>query len=86
MSDEFIEPDWSETYLQLLDAIGGYMDTIAERGDTTITERDVIIIRALIEFYDFEVDSWDDVLDVLSDVVARTKELEIEEGNQDVKH
>ena len=86
MSVEFIEPGWNEVYVQLLDAIGTYMDSIAERDDTTITERDITIIRALIEFYDFEVESWDDVLDILNDVVARTKEMEIEEGNQDVKH
>ncbi len=58
------------------------MDTIAERSDTTINERDITIIRALIEFYDFEVDSWEDVLDVLSDVVTRTKELEVEDENE----
>jgi hypothetical protein len=82
MSERFIEPDWSEVYLRLLDAIGAYMDTIAERSDTTINERDITIIRALIEFYDFEVDSWEDVLDVLSDVVTRTKELEVEDENE----
>lgn len=84
--ENFEEPEWDPQYVILLDAIGEYMDTIAERSDTSINERDVTIIAALIQFYDFEIDSWDDVLDILSDVVTRTKELELEENKDNVKH
>jgi len=79
---EFIEPEWSEGYVQLLDALVEYMGTIAIREDTSINERDITIIRALIEFYDFEIESWDDVLDILSDVAARAEDLEIDENTE----
>jgi len=76
--EQFTEPEWSEDYIRLLDAIGEYMDTIGKRDNPDITERDITIIRALIEFYDFEVDGWEDVMDILSDVATRAEELDEE--------
>jgi hypothetical protein len=79
MVRKYTQSDWSDEYVQLLDAIGEFMDGIAKRQNTEITERDIIIIRALIEFYDFEVDNWEDVMDILSDVVTWTEEQEAKE-------
>jgi hypothetical protein len=79
MVRKYTQSDWSDEYVQLLDAIGEYMDGIAKRQNTEITERDITIIRALIDFYDFQVDSWEDVMDIISDVVTRTEEQEAEE-------
>lgn len=76
MSKEFLEPDWDPTYVRMLDAVIEYMDTIGQREDPTITQRDITIIQALIEFYDFEVADKQDILDVLDDVRIRADYLD----------
>ena len=65
----------------MLDAVGEYLDTIGSREDREITERDITIVRALIDFYGFEAE---DFLEVLEDVNARTRQLE--EENKNVTH
>lgn len=75
MEEEFIEPEWDAKYVRMLDAVIEYMDSIGEREDTRINQRDITIIQALIEFYDFEVLDNQDILDVMDDVKIRAKEL-----------
>ena len=77
--DDLEELDEDEWYIRMLDAVGEYMDSIAEREDQTINQRDITIIRALIDFYGYEAE---DINDVLEDVVARTEQLELEEKQQ----
>lgn len=85
-TEEDLEPEWDEDYLVLLDAIGEYMETIANRSDPSINERDITIIYALIDFYDYEVQSWEEVMDVINDVAIRCEQLELEEVENNVKH
>jgi len=84
--EENAEPEWDEDYLVLLDAIGEYMDAISVRADPSITERDIVIIHALIDFYDYEVEDWAEVMSVLNDVAVRSEMLELEEVEKNVKH
>lgn len=84
--EEVLEELFDEDYVILLDAIGEYMETIAIRPDPTINERDVTIITALIGFYDYEVQSWEEVMDVINDVAIRCELLELEEVEKNVKH
>jgi hypothetical protein len=84
--EEDLDPAWDEDYVVLLDAIGEYMEKIANRGDTSINERDITIIYALIDFYDYEVQSWEEVMDVINDVAIRCEQLELEEVENNVKH
>lgn len=84
--EELLEELFDEDYIVLLDAIGEYMETIASRADPTINERDVQIITALISFYDYEVQGWEEVMDVINDVAVRCELLELEEVEKNVKH
>ena len=84
--EEDLDPAWDEDYVVLLDAISEYMEKIANRGDTSINERDITIIYALIDFYDYEVQSWEEVMDVINDVAIRCEQLELEEAENNVKH
>ena len=75
MTFEYIEPEWDAKYVRMLDAVIEYLDSIGQREDTRINQRDITIIQALIEFYDFEVLDNQDILDVMDDVKVRAKEL-----------
>jgi hypothetical protein len=72
---EWVDPDWDPWYIKMLDAVGEYMDAIGHRLDPEITDRDFIIIRALIEFYGFDADEIEEILD---DLNIRAKQLERE--------
>lgn len=78
---DFIEPEWDPTYVMMLDAVMEYLDSIGQREDKKITQRDINIIQALIEFYDFEVTDKQDILDVLDDVKMRANQLDNGESN-----
>lgn len=75
MTFEYVEPEWQAKYVQMLDAVIEYLDSIGSREDTRITQRDITIIQALIEFYDFEVLDKQDILDVMDDVKIRANEI-----------
>jgi hypothetical protein len=77
MTKPFIEPDYDPKYIQLLDALIEYLDSIGQREVTTISQRDITIIKALIEFYDFEVYDNQDIIDIMDDVKERVKELDL---------
>ena len=83
MTLEYIEPEWNTKYVRMLDALIEYLDTIGQREVTTINERDIRIIKALIEFYDFEVLDNQDILDIMDDVKARVNELDFTEEDDD---
>lgn len=68
-----VEPEWDPWYCKMLDAVGEYLDTIGDRPDQEITDRDFTIIRALIEFYGFEPS---EIQDILDDINTRTEQLE----------
>ncbi len=76
MTFEYMEPEWEAKYVMMLDALIEYLDEIGQRDITTINERDIRIIKALIEFYDFEVLDNQDILDVMDDVKHRVNELD----------
>ena len=82
MNSEFVEPDWDPKYVRMLDAVIEYMDTIGEREDSSINQRDIKIIQALIEFYDFEVLDNQDILDVMDDIKVRVDQIRTEEDNE----
>ena len=82
MNSEFVEPDWDPTYVRMLDAVIEYMDNIGDRDDPKINARDINIIRALIEFYDFEVYDNQDIIDVMDDVKVRADQLKTEEDDE----
>jgi hypothetical protein len=82
MNSEFVEPDWDPTYVRMLDAVIEYMDSIGEREDPTINQRDITIIQALIEFYDFEVFDNQDILDVMDDIKIRADQTRTEEDDE----
>ena len=77
MTLEYTEPDWDEQYVMLLDALIEYLDNIGQREVTSISQRDINIIVALVEFYDFEVESNQDIIDIMDDVKERVKELDL---------
>ena len=79
MNAKYVEPDWDPTYIRMLDAVIEYMDTIGEREDASINQRDIKIIQALIEFYDFEVLDNQDILDVMDDIKIRADQIRTEE-------
>ena len=79
MNEEFVDPEWDPTYVRMLDAVIEYMDNIGGRDDPKINQRDINIIQALIEFYDFEVVDNQDILDVMDDVKIRVSQLGEEE-------
>jgi len=73
-----VEPDWDPWYCKMLDAVGEYLDTIGLRPNPDITPRDFIIIKALIEFYGFDSDEMEDIL---NDMDKRTEQLQREAEN-----
>lgn len=79
---EFVEPEWEPKYLQMLDALVEYLDNIGQRQVTSINERDIRIIKALIEFYDFEVVDNQDILDIMDDVKIRVSSLGLDEEEE----
>lgn len=79
MTFEYVEPEWEEKYVRMLDALIEYLDSIGQREIKTINERDIRIIKALIEFYDFEVLDNQDILDVMDDVKLRVQDLDLED-------
>jgi len=72
---KFIEPQWDPKYVKMLDAVMEYMEEVGSRGKPDIAGRDILIIRSLIEFYDFEVNHNQDLLDVLADVKIRSDQV-----------
>ena len=83
MNAKYVEPDWDPTYIRMLDAVIEYMDSIGSRDNPNINQRDITIIQALIEFYDFEVQDRQDILDVMDDVKTRVHELDFMEEDDD---
>ena len=80
---EYSEPEWDPNYVRMLDAVIEYMDSIGQRDNPNINQRDITIIQALIEFYDFEVQDRQDILDVMDDVKVRVNELDFMEEDDD---
>lgn len=76
---EFVEPEWDAKYVRMLDAVIEYMDNVGSRDEPKINQRDITIIQALIEFYDFEVQDNQDILDVMDDVKVRVSQLDEKE-------
>lgn len=83
MTSEYIEPEWQKKYVRMLDALIEYLDGIGQRDITAINERDIRIIKALIEFYDFEVIDNQDILEIMDDVKQRVDELDFTEKKDD---
>jgi hypothetical protein len=79
MTFEYMEPEWEEKYVKMLDALIEYLDEIGQRDIKVINDRDIRIIKALIEFYDFEVLDNQDILDIMDDVKARVNELDFDD-------
>ena len=79
MDKEFVEPEWDPNYVRMLDAVIEYMDDVGSRDEPKINQRDIRIIQALIEFYDFEVLDKQDIVDVMDDVKIRVSQLDEEE-------
>jgi hypothetical protein len=79
MTQEYMEPEWDKKYVQMLDALIDYLDNIGQREVTTINQRDITIIQALIEFYDFEVVDKYDIIDIMDDVKIRVSQIDEEE-------
>jgi hypothetical protein len=73
-----MEPEWEAKYIMMLDALIEYLDEIGQREVKTINDRDIRIIKALIEFYDFEVLDNQDILDIMDDVKARVNDLDFD--------
>ncbi len=78
MTFEYMEPEWEAKYIMMLDALIEYLDEIGQRDIKVINERDIRIIKALIEFYDFEVLDNQDILDIMDDVKARVNDLDFD--------
>jgi hypothetical protein len=76
-----MEPEWEAKYVMMLDALIEYLDEIGQRDIKVINERDIRIIKALVEFYDFEVLDNQDLLDIMDDVKARVNELDFSDKN-----
>lgn len=83
MTLEYIEPEWQTKYVRMLDALIEYLDEIGQRDITTINERDIRIIKALVEFYDFEVLDNQDLLEIMDDVKQRVNELDFDDDTVD---
>jgi hypothetical protein len=79
MEYEYIEPEWDKKYVQMLDALIEYLDSIGQREVTSINQRDITIIKALVEFYDFEVEDNQDLLDIMDDVKIRADEVYVDD-------
>ena len=83
MNAKYDSPDWDPKYVRMLDAVIEYMDGIGQRDNPNMTQRDINIIQALIEFYDFEVLDKQDILDVMDDVKVRVNEIDYMEEDDD---
>ncbi len=84
MSFEYMEPEWEAKYVMMLDALIEYLDEIGQRDNVAvINERDMRIIKALIEFYDFEVLDNQDILEIMDDVKQRVDELDFGDDEVD---
>lgn len=70
---KFIEPDWDPWYCKMLDAVGEYMDTIGEKQDAEVTAHEIIVIKALVDFYGFDNSNLEEILD---DLYTRAEILE----------
>lgn len=79
MTEDYAELHWDPKYVRMLDAVIEYMDDIGLRDEPKINQRDITIIQALIEFYDFEVQDKQDIIDVMDDVKIRVSQLDEEE-------
>lgn len=79
MNKEFVEPEWDPTYVRMLDAIIEHLANAGGCDDPKINQRDLNIIRALIEFYDFEVVDNQYIVDIMDDVQIRVSQLDKEE-------
>ena len=82
MTLEYVEPEWEEKYVRMLDALIEYLDDIGQRDIKVINERDIRIIKALVEFYDFEVLDNQDLLDIMDDVKSRVNDLDFEDEEE----
>ena len=82
MTLEYIEPEWEAKYVKMLDALIEYLDDIGQRDIKVINERDIRIIKALVEFYDFEVLDNQDLLDIMDDVKSRVNDLDFEDEEE----
>ena len=82
MTFEYVEPEWEEKYVKMLDALIEYLDEIGQRDIKVINERDIRIIKALVEFYDFEVLDNQDLLDIMDDVKSRVNDLDFEDEEE----
>jgi hypothetical protein len=82
MTFEYMEPEWEEKYVKMLDALIEYLDEIGQRDIKVINDRDIRIIKALVEFYDFEVLDNQDLLDIMDDVKERVNELDFDETKE----
>lgn len=82
MTLEYVEPEWEEKYVKMLDALIEYLDDIGQRDIKVINERDIRIIKALVEFYDFEVLDNQDLLDIMDDVKSRVNDLDFEDEEE----
>jgi hypothetical protein len=82
MTFEYVEPEWEEKYVKMLDALIEYLDDIGQRDIKVINERDIRIIKALVEFYDFEVLDNQDLLDIMDDVKSRVNDLDFEDEEE----
>ena len=82
MTFEYMEPEWEEKYVKMLDALIEYLDEIGQRDIKVINERDIRIIKALVEFYDFEVLDNQDLLDIMDDVKSRVNDLDFEDEEE----
>lgn len=84
MALEYMEPEWEAKYVMMLDALIEYLDEIGQRDNVAvINERDMRIIKALIEFYDFEVLDNQDILEIMDDVKQRVDELDFGDDEVD---
>ena len=82
MTFEYVEPEWEAKYVKMLDALIEYLDNIGQREVTAINERDIRIIKALVEFYDFEVLDNQDLLDIMDDVKSRVNDLDFQDEEE----
>ena len=69
---------WDPWYSKMLEAVGEYMDSVVARENPEYTERDDRIVKALIEFYGFEVDN---IKDILKDAEDRMNQLDKENSH-----
>ena len=84
--ESFKEPDYDPNYTRLLDALIEYLDSVGQREQVNINQRDITIIKALIEFYDYEIYDNQDIVDIMDDVKMRVEEIEGIEEKKNGSH